>query len=296
MSCLKFCFDTRYLDLPCALYAKSAPAYCLKPELVLWNAELARDLKLTNSHTIAAEQLASIFSGNRIPKGATPFSQAYAGHQFGHFTVLGDGRCCMLGEHKVNGTLRVDIQLKGSGPTCFSRSGDGRAALGPMLREYIVSEAMHALGVPTTRSLAVVKSGDRVFRETALPGALLTRTASSHIRVGTFEFACFTQDRACLEALFEYTVQRHYPHLETQKMRVELFLEAVMEKQIDLIVQWMRVGFVHGVMNTDNTSIAGETLDYGPCAFLDDFHMHASFSAIDSTKRYAFGNQPQISD
>ena len=207
-----------------------------------------------------------IFSGNKIPHGTETISQAYAGHQFGHFTVLGDGRAHLLGEHVTQNKRRFDIQFKGSGPTPYSRNADGRAGLGPMLREYLISESMNSLGISTTRSLAVVKTGEDVIRETKLKGAILTRIASSHIRVGTFQYALITKDRDNLNKLFNYTIHRHYPHIKNTKSPATELLKIVVEKQINLIINWMRVGFIHGVMNTDNMSISGETIDYGPCA------------------------------
>ena len=237
---------------------------------------------------------AALFSGTQLPEGALPFSQAYAGHQFGHFTMLGDGRAHVLGEHITPDGARVDIQYKGSGRTPYSRRGDGRAVLGPMLREYIISEAMYHLGVPTTRSLAVVTTGEFVRREDYLPGAILTRTASSHIRVGTFEFAAYLSDQKAISAILDYTIQRHYPHLMDSENRAVSLIQAVMHKQVDLIVHWMRVGFIHGVMNTDNMTLSGETIDYGPCAFMDAYDPSTVFSSIDQGGRYAYANQPVI--
>ena len=235
---------------------------------------------------------AELFSGNQLPKGSEPFAQAYAGHQFGHFTILGDGRAHVWGEHITPDGKRLDIQFKGSGRTPYSRHADGRAALGPMLREYIISEAMHALGIPTTRSLAVVTTGEDVFRETPLPGSILTRVASSHIRVGTFEFAAAQAGRELAEPLLDYTIERHDPDLKEADNKALAFLERVMERQIDLIVNWMRVGFIHGVMNTDNMTVSGETIDYGPCAFMDSFDPNTVFSSIDHMGRYAYASQP----
>ncbi|HYD83186.1 MAG TPA: YdiU family protein, partial [Opitutus sp.] len=237
---------------------------------------------------------AEIFAGNRLPPGAAPLAQAYAGHQYGHFTTLGDGRAILLGEQITPRGERFDIQLKGSGPTPYSRRGDGRAALGPMLREYIVSEAMHALGIPTTRSLAVAATGEEVLRERRLPGAVLTRVAASHIRVGTFEWAAATRDEAAFRALVDYTLQRHYPQLRGAANPARALLDAVIERQAALIAQWMLVGFVHGVMNTDNMALSGETIDYGPCAFMDAYDPATVFSSIDRHGRYAYGNQPAI--
>ena len=221
-----------------------------------------------------------------------PFAQAYAGHQFGNFTMLGDGRAIILGEHLSSSGKRFDIQYKGSGRTPYSRGGDGRAALGPMLREYIISEAMHSLGIPTTRSLAVISTGEIVYRENELPGAILTRTASSHIRVGTFQFASLHQEKSICQALLDYTINRHFPDIQDHENKSLSMLNRVMELQAELITHWMRVGFIHGVMNTDNMAICGETIDYGPCAFMDVFDPSTVFSSIDHQGRYAYANQP----
>jgi len=229
-----------------------------------------------------------------LPEGTNTIAQAYAGHQFGHFTMLGDGRTILLGEHLTNKNKRFDIQFKGSGRTSFSRTGDGRAVLGPMLREYLISEAIHALNIPTTRSLAVVKTGEKVIRENLLPGAILTRVASSHIRVGTFQYIAAKQNINDLKTLVDYTVERHYPEIQTSKNKAIDLLNLVMEKQCQLVVNWMRVGFIHGVMNTDNMSISGETIDYGPCAFMDYYNPKTVFSSIDKYGRYSFSNQPPI--
>jgi uncharacterized protein YdiU (UPF0061 family) len=245
--------------------------------------------------TLATPLGAEIFAGNRIPAGADPMAQAYAGHQFGNFTRLGDGRAILLGEQVTPEGLRFDVQLKGSGPTDYSRRGDGRATLGPMLREYVISEAMHALGVPTTRSLAVTATGEDVARDRILPGAVLTRVAASHIRVGTFEFAANFTDLSTLESLTRYTLARHYPEAVGSSDGFALaLLEAVVDRQAQLIAKWMLLGFVHGVMNTDNMALCGETIDYGPCAFLDTYDPSTVFSSIDQQGRYAYGNQPQI--
>jgi len=262
------------------------------PKLVILNEKLASDLGLDAD--ALRKKGAEIFAGNRLPEGADPIAQAYAGHQFGHFTNLGDGRAILLGEQITPGGLRFDIQLKGSGQTPYSRRGDGRAGLGPMLREYIISEAMHALGMPTTRSLAVATTGEQIVREELLPGALLTRVAASHIRVGTFEYANALGDRAALVALTEHTLQRHYPDLLGAENKALALLGAVIDRQAALIAKWLCVGFVHGVMNTDNMALSGETIDYGPCAFLDTYHPETVFSSIDLAGRYAYGNQPDI--
>jgi uncharacterized protein YdiU (UPF0061 family) len=235
-----------------------------------------------------------LFSGNSLPNGSATIAQAYAGHQFGHFTMLGDGRAVLLGEHISNKNNRFDIQFKGSGRTSFSRGGDGRAALGPMLREYIVSESINALNIPTTRSLAVVKTGEKVVRENLLEGAILTRVASSHLRVGTFQYIAAKQNIEDLNTLVDYTIERHYPQIKSSKTKALDLLNLVMEKQCQLVVDWMRVGFIHGVMNTDNMTISGETIDYGPCAFMDQYHPKTVFSSIDKFGRYAYSNQPPI--
>jgi len=286
-------FKNSYLNLPNEFYTKVHPTPVPNPKIIMFNQELAESMQL-NISNYSDEDKASLFSGNQIPNNITPFSQAYAGHQFGHFTILGDGRAHILGEHLMpNGTL-MDIQFKGSGKTPYSRRGDGRAALGPMLREYIISEAMHALGIPTTRSLAVVTTGENIIRETTLPGAILTRVASSHIRVGTFEFAATTQDITTIKQLLDYTINRHFPNLNSSNQKAIDFLNNTINRQIDLIINWMRVGFIHGVMNTDNMAISGETIDYGPCAFMDSYDPGTVFSSIDQMGRYAFANQPII--
>jgi len=285
-------FDNSYARLPAALYSRVGPVPVAKPGLVVFNESLARDLGLDAG--ASQEGQAEIFSGNQIPEGAEPIAQAYAGHQFGHFTNLGDGRAILLGEQITPRGGRFDIQLKGSGQTPYSRRGDGRAALGPMLREYIISEAMHAFGIPTTRSLAVATTGEQIAREEMLPGAVLTRVAASHVRVGTFEYANAIGDRAVLEALTRYTLQRHYPELAGADNPALALFEGVLERQAKLIAQWVCVGFVHGVMNTDNMALSGETIDYGPCAFIDTYDPATVFSSIDRGGRYAYGNQPNI--
>jgi len=237
---------------------------------------------------------AAIFAGNRLPAGSYPIAQAYAGHQFGHFTVLGDGRAILLGEQVTPSGDRVDVQLKGAGKTRFSRRGDGRAALGPMLREYIISEAMHALGIPTTRSLAVATTGEPVYREDVLHGAVLTRVAASHIRVGTMQWAAGHNDEQAARALADYTLARHYPELADTPDRYLALFEAILARQASLIARWQLVGFIHGVMNTDNMALSGETIDYGPCAFMDAYDPATVFSSIDEGGRYAYGNQPTI--
>ena len=286
-------FDNTYSKLPKTFIEEIKPTPVNDPNLVILNRELAKDLNLDFSN-IDNKDLAKLFSGNVLPGDTSTIAQAYAGHQFGHFTMLGDGRAVLLGEHLVNDTKRYDIQLKGSGRTSFSRNGDGRAALGPMLREYIISEAIHALGIPTTRSLAVVSTGEKVIRENLLPGAILTRVASSHIRVGTFQYVAAKQNIDDLHTLVDYTINRHYPEIKFSKNKALDLLNLVMEKQCKLVVNWMRVGFIHGVMNTDNMAISGETIDYGPCAFMDFYNPKTVFSSIDKLGRYSFSNQPPI--
>ncbi len=286
-------FDNTYSKLSNTFKENIKPTPVHDPELVILNEELASNLNLDVSK-IDKKKLAEIFSGNYIPEETNTIAQAYAGHQFGHFTMLGDGRAVLLGEHLVNNDNRFDIQFKGSGRTSFSRGGDGRAALGPMLREYIISEAIHSLNIPTTRSLAVVKTGEKVVRENLLQGAILTRVASSHLRVGTFQYIAATQNIENLNTLVDYTINRHYPEIKNSKSKALDLLNIVMEKQCKLVINWMRVGFIHGVMNTDNMAISGETIDYGPCAFMDHYNPKTVFSSIDKFGRYAFSNQPPI--
>ena len=286
-------FDNTYSKLSNTFKENIKPTPVHDPELVILNDELASNLNLDFSKT-DKKKLAEIFSGNFIPEETNTIAQAYAGHQFGHFTMLGDGRAVLLGEHLVNNDNRFDIQFKGSGRTSFSRGGDGRAALGPMLREYIISEAIHSLNIPTTRSLAVVKTGEKVVRENLLQGAILTRVASSHLRVGTFQYIAATQNIENLNTLVDYTINRHYPEIKTSNSKALDLLNLVMEKQCQLVINWMRVGFIHGVMNTDNMAISGETIDYGPCAFMDHYDPKTVFSSIDKFGRYAFSNQPPI--
>jgi len=286
-------FDNSYSKLSKTFKEDIKPTPVHEPELVILNEELAKNLNL-NFSGIDKKKLAEIFSGNSLPDGTNSIAQAYAGHQFGHFTMLGDGRAVLLGEHIDNKNQRFDIQFKGSGRTSFSRGGDGRAALGPMLREYIISEAINALNIPTTRSLAVVKTGEKVVRENLLNGAILTRVASSHIRVGTFQYIAATQNLEDLNTLVDYTIDRHYPEIKSSKNKALDLLSLVMERQCQLVINWMRVGFIHGVMNTDNMAISGETIDYGPCAFMDQYDPKTVFSSIDKFGRYAFSNQPPI--
>ena len=286
-------FDNTYSRLPKVMSSQLTPIPVENPKLTIFNHGFSKELGLDFS-SLNNNQIASIFSGNLLPKESKCIAQAYAGHQFGYFTMLGDGRAILIGEHLSKNNKRFDIQFKGSGKTPYSRNGDGRAALGPMLREYIVSEAMHSLGIPTTRSLAVVKTGENVIRETPLPGAILTRVAASHIRVGTFQYVTATEDEKNLKTLFDYTIDRHYPKIKDSKTPAIDLLKIVMEKQIKLVVDWMRVGFIHGVMNTDNMTISGETIDYGPCAFMDAYDPETVFSSIDHNGRYAYFNQPGI--
>jgi uncharacterized protein YdiU (UPF0061 family) len=285
-------FDNTYARLSDAFFEKVNPVPAPAPKMVLFNTELAKSLGL-NAEALATRGQ-DYLSGNSLFEGSEPIAQAYAGHQFGHFNMLGDGRAVLLGEHVTPKGERFDIQLKGSGPTRFSRRGDGLAALGPMLREYVISEAMFALGIPTTRSLAVVSTGEQVARETLLPGGVLTRVASSHIRVGTFQYAAAFEEGKNLRELADYTIRRHYPHLVSEPEPYVALLKAVIERQAALIVQWMQVGFIHGVMNTDNMTLSGETIDYGPCAFMDRFSLSTVFSSIDRQGRYAYGQQPGI--
>jgi uncharacterized protein YdiU (UPF0061 family) len=284
-------WDHTYVRLPELFFSRTQPVPVVAPRLVVLNRQLAVSLGLD---PVVLENRADIFAGNEIPQGAEPIAQAYAGHQFGNFTNLGDGRAVLLGEHLAPDGQRFDIQLKGSGRNRYSRGGDGRAALGPMLREYIISEAMHALGIPTTRSLAVAATGEDVIRQELLPGAVLTRVASSHIRVGTFQYVAAHEDLDALRALADHTIQRHFPELMEFGSRYFEFFQAVMERQAALIAKWLHVGFIHGVMNTDNMALSGETIDYGPCAFMNDYDPDTVFSSIDRQGRYAYGNQPQI--
>jgi uncharacterized protein YdiU (UPF0061 family) len=285
-------FDNSYARLPEPLWSRTDPTAVRSPAVVLLNAPLATELGL-DPETLR-EAGAGVVSGNELPPGAEPIAQAYAGHQFGHFTNLGDGRAILLGEQLAPDGRRVDLQLKGAGRTRYSRGGDGRAALGPMLREHVIGEAMHALGIPTTRSLAVATTGEVVMREAPLPGAVLTRVAASHIRVGTFEYARALGDHALLTALLDHAIARHDPELDDIENPALPFLESVIERQAALVARWMLVGFVHGVMNTDNMAVSGETIDYGPCAFLDTYDPATVFSSIDRQGRYAYANQPGI--
>jgi uncharacterized protein YdiU (UPF0061 family) len=291
-SVIHFGFENTYARLPERFYARLNPTPVAAPRLVRLNVELARSLQL-DPEALATAQGVEILAGNRIADGSEPLALAYSGHQFGYFVPqLGDGRANLLGEVIGRDGGRYDIQLKGSGRTPFSRGGDGRAALGPVLREYLVSEAMSALGVPTTRALSAVTTGEPVYRETALPGAVLARVAASHVRIGTFQYFAARGDVEATRTLAEYAVARHYPELAQAEQPYLGLLRGVIERQARLVAQWMSLGFVHGVMNTDNTSISGETIDYGPCAFLESYHPETVFSSIDQHGRYAYGNQP----
>jgi uncharacterized protein YdiU (UPF0061 family) len=291
---VRFRFDNSYARLPAHLYARLDPTPVAAPRLVRVNAGLAESLGLDPAE-LASHEGVEVLAGNRVPEGAAPVALAYAGHQFGHFVPrLGDGRAILLGETVSRGGTRHDIQLKGSGRTPYSRDGDGRAALGPVLREFIVSEAMAALGVPTTRALAAVTTGESVRRETMLPGAILTRVAASHIRIGTFQYLAARGDTETLRLLADHVIARHYPEAGTAEHPYRALLDAVIARQADLIARWMLIGFIHGVMNTDNTAISGETIDYGPCAFMDGYDPATVFSSIDHAGRYAYGNQPAI--
>ncbi|MGD7044845.1 protein adenylyltransferase SelO [Jeotgalibacillus proteolyticus] len=285
--------ENSYSRLPSIFFASLDPKPVQSPEIVQFNDSLAESLGLSND-ALNSEKGAAIFAGNKMFEGSMPIAQAYAGHQFGNLTMLGDGRALLIGEQITPENKRFDIQLKGSGRTPFSRGGDGRAALGPMLREYVISEAMHALGIPTTRSLAVVKTGEEIIRETLLPGAVMTRVASSHLRFGTFQYAAGVEEGKELKALADYAIERHYPELAHEENRYRAFLRKVIEQHAVLIAKWQQVGFIHGVMNTDNMTISGETIDYGPCAFMDAYDPATVFSSIDVQGRYAYGNQPKI--
>jgi serine/tyrosine/threonine adenylyltransferase len=285
--------DNSYAMLPKLFHSHLTPPLVRSPKIIILNEVLATSLGL-DVQSLQNEAGVAMLAGNQIPEGAAPLAQAYAGHQFGHFTMLGDGRALLIGEQITPSGERYDIQLKGSGRTPYSRGGDGRAALGPMLREYIISEAMQALDIPTTRSLAVVTTGELVIRETNLPGAILTRVAASHIRVGTFEYVAQWGTVDELKVLADYTIHRHFPDIEAAEKRYLSLLKEVIKRQAALIAKWQLVGFIHGVMNTDNMAISGETIDYGPCAFMDSYDPETVFSSIDREGRYAYGNQPYI--
>ncbi len=288
--------EQTYLNLPEVFYTRNDPEETEKPEWVILNHELAECLGL-HPENLQNDEGLWLLSGNKMSDMAVPFSQAYAGHQFGHFTILGDGRAHMVGEQITPEGARYDIQLKGSGRTPYSRQGDGRAALGPMLREYIMGEAMHALGIPTSRVLSVATTGQPVYRERVLDGAVLSRVAQSHIRIGTFEYAAYIGKKAKIKALADYTMRRHFPaFVEEGAAQYQKLLGEAIRKQAFLVAQWQLKGFIHGVMNTDNIAISGETIDYGPCAFMDTYHEKTVFSSIDELGRYAYGNQPAIAE
>ena len=289
-----FAFDNSYSRLPEHFYARLNPMPVRKPRMMKFNHALAEELGL-DAKALDGEVGAAMFSGNQLPDGAEPIAMAYAGHQFGHFVPqLGDGRAILLGEVIGGDGKRRDIHLKGSGQTPFSRRADGRAAVGPVIREYIISEAMCALGIPTTRTLAVVSTGEAVLRETSLPGAVLVRVAASHIRIGTFEYFAAQEDTEAVKILADYAMDRHYPELKAEPNPYLALIETVLQAQASLIARWMHAGFIHGVMNTDNMTISGETIDYGPCAFMDAYDPATVFSSIDRHGRYAYGNQPRI--
>lgn len=285
--------DNSYARLPEIFFTRLTPKEVRSPELVILNEALAESLGLNISELKSKEGL-EILSASKVPEGSYPLAQAYAGHQFGHFAVLGDGRALLLGEQITPDGQRLDIQFKGSGRTPYSRGGDGRASLGPMLREYLISEAMHGLGIPTTRSLAVVTTGEPVIRQQKEIGAILTRVASSHIRVGTFQYAANWGSQKDVQTLADYTLERHFPESDMGENKYLFLLQEVIKKQADLIAKWQLVGFIHGVMNTDNMALGGETIDYGPCAFMNSYDPNTVFSSIDHQGRYAYGNQPQI--
>lgn len=289
-----FRFDNSYARLPDRFYVRLKPVPVAAPGLVKVNEAVAADLGL-DAVALSSPQGLAILAGNTVPAGAEPLAMAYAGHQFGGFSPqLGDGRALLLGEVRARDGRRRDIHLKGSGPTPFSRRGDGRAALGPVLREYIVSEAMAALGIPTTRTLAAVTTGEKIRREGMEPGAVLTRVARSHVRVGTFQYFAASDDVEGVRLLADHVLARLYPHLEVADNRYLALLDAVIERQAALVASWMHIGFIHGVMNTDNMALSGETIDYGPCAFMDEFHPDTVYSSIDHQGRYAYANQPSI--
>ncbi len=280
------------MTLPSEFHSHVLPKKVASPKLAIFNHDLSTELGI-NFSSLQPEEISNLLSGNIIPDGSSLIAQSYAGHQFGHFTILGDGRAILLGEH-ILGDERFDIQFKGSGPTPYSRSGDGLAAIGPMLREYLISEAMYHLNIPTCRSLAVVETGEDVIREQKYPGAILTRISRSHIRIGTFQFAVIQEDKSLVKKLFNYTIERHFPNLIESKNKALDFLYLIIDQQAELITNWMRVGFIHGVMNTDNVALSGETIDYGPCAFMDHYDPLTVFSSIDHQGRYSFANQPII--
>ena len=285
-------FNNSYSELPSDFFERVNPTPVKKPKLIAFNKDLGKQLGVSEKNE---KELAQLFSGNLIPQGSSPIAQAYAGHQYGNFvSQLGDGRAILLGELNSSDNVSYDVQLKGSGQTKFSRQGDGRSPLGPVIREHLVSEAMHHLNIPTTRSLAAVTTGEKVFRENFLPGGILCRVAKSHLRVGTFEYFIARGDIENLKILSDYAIERLFPSLKKSSNIYLSLLESVCQRQIELVSKWMSIGFVHGVMNTDNTSISGETIDYGPCAFIDEYDPNACFSSIDAHGRYAYNNQPLI--
>jgi len=290
---MHFTFDNSYSQLPNSLFEPTLPTPVANPSLLLFNKGFAKEIGV-EFNAEEADLIAQQLAGNKLINGSYPIAQAYAGHQFGHFAMLGDGRAILLGEIICPDKERLDLQLKGAGQTAFSRRGDGRATLRSMLREYLMSEVMNSYEIPTSRSLAVVTTGEPVYRENVHEGGVLTRIAASHIRVGTFEYVRHFEQTETLQTFTNYVIQRHYPELMQHPNPPLALLEAVMDKQIDLVVNWMRVGFIHGVMNTDNISIAGETFDFGPCAFMNSYRLGTVFSSIDTQGRYAYGNQPKI--
>lgn len=292
MSKIGWNLENTYTELPKSFFTKMELNPVKQPELVIFNSSLSKELGFNSGEL---EKQVDVFAGNTAPEGSVPIAKAYAGHQFGNFTILGDGRAILLGEQITPKGERYDIELKGSGRTPYSRGGDGRASIGPMLREYIISEAMHALDVPTTRSLAVVTTGEKVRRETLLPGAILTRVSSSHLRVGTFEYARTLKDEHDLKELADYTITRHFKEIKEEANPYLALLREVIKRQALLISKWQLIGFIHGVMNTDNMTISGETIDYGPCAFMDTYDPETVFSSIDRQSRYSYVNQPDIS-
>ena len=287
-----FNFDNSYINLPDKLYSYQKPTKVKEPKMIVFNMDLAKRLNLNHEQS-SYKQWTKYLSGNELPEGSQPIAQSYAGHQYGNFTMLGDGRAILLGEHITPNEKRYDIQLKGAGPTPYSRSGDGRGTLTSMLREYIISEYMHALGIPTTRSLSVVSTGELVKREKDLEGGVLTRVSKGHIRIGTFQYAA-NQDKKVLKALADYTIDRFYPTLKTHKEKYLDFFKLVMKRQSSLVAKWQSIGFIHGVLNTDNIAIVGETMDYGPCAFMNTYDPKTVFSSIDRFGRYSYENQPKI--
>ncbi|MEQ8666222.1 MAG: YdiU family protein [Rhodospirillales bacterium] len=294
MNTIHFPFENSYGRLPERFYTRLSPTAVTAPQSIIVNPGVARSLGL-DADTLTTEAATRVFAGNAVPDGADPLAMAYAGHQFGHFVPqLGDGRAILLGEIVDRDGVRQDIHLKGAGRTPYSRGGDGRAALGPVLREYIVSAHMHALGIPTTRALAAVTTGEAVYRDDVLPGAVLTRVAASHLRIGTFEYFTARRDAEAVKTLIDYAIDRHYPDIDKGAGAAAALLEGVLRRQSSLVAKWLSVGFIHGVMNTDNTSISGETIDYGPCAFIDTYRPDKVFSSIDTGGRYAFMNQPAV--